>query len=135
MKRWAKDRAVTLLRFVPLIVCVFLIAAYFLTGQDITAESILNYAPAKSLSIFSHDRIEHLRALFRRRVLIILLLLLQIAFLLFVLIEGNRLSAAIYWGLTLFSLLEVLSIIPKREKGAYKLLWVVQILIFPIFGG
>lgn len=75
------------------------------------------------------------RALFRRRVLIILLLLLQIAFLLFVLIEGNRLSAAIYWGLTLFSLLEVLSIIPKREKGAYKLVWVVQILIFPIFGG
>lgn len=63
VKRLAKDIAFTLLRFVPLIVCVFLIAAYFLTGQDITAESILNYAPAKSLSIFFHDRIEHRRRL------------------------------------------------------------------------
>ena len=75
------------------------------------------------------------RALFRRRILIILLLAVQVAFLLFVLIEGSRLSTTLYWTLNIGSFLVVLSIIPRREKGAYKLLWVIVILIFPIFGG
>ena len=42
VKRSAKEMAFALLRFVPLIVCITLFAAYLLGGQDITAESILN---------------------------------------------------------------------------------------------
>ena len=75
------------------------------------------------------------RALFRRRVLIILLLVVQVAFFLYLILTGSRAFTVINWILTAFSFLVVLSIIPKREKGAYKLLWVIQILIFPIFGG
>lgn len=46
VKRSAKEMAFALLRFVPLIVCITLFAAYLLGGQDITAESILSGAPS-----------------------------------------------------------------------------------------
>lgn len=46
MKRSAKDKFFALLRVVPLLLCIVLLAAYLLTEQDVTAQSILDYAPA-----------------------------------------------------------------------------------------
>lgn len=75
------------------------------------------------------------RSLFRRRILIALLLILQLAFLLYALVSGSRLSQGIHAVLTLLSILAVLFIVSRQDKGAYKVLWIFLILSFPIFGG
>ena len=75
------------------------------------------------------------RALFRRRIFIALLLIAQVVFLYFLIESGSRLSGEISVILTLISFFAVLYIIRKRDKGAYKLMWVILILTVPIFGG
>ena len=75
------------------------------------------------------------RSLFRRRILIALMLVLQMGFLVYVLVSGSRLSQGIHAALTLLSILAVLFIVSKKDKGAYKVLWIFLILSFPIFGG
>lgn len=75
------------------------------------------------------------RALFRRRIFIALLLAAQVVFLYFLIESGSRLSAAIGVVLVLISFFAVLYIIRRRDKGAYKLMWVILILTVPIFGG
>ena len=75
------------------------------------------------------------RSLFRRRILIALILVLQMGFLVYVLVSGSRLSQGIHAALTLLSILAVLFIVSKKDKGAYKVLWIFLILSFPIFGG
>ena len=74
------------------------------------------------------------RALFRRRIMIALLLLLQLMFLIYIL-NSSRASEIINLILTAASFCVVLSIISKKDKGAFKLTWVFQILLFPVFGG
>jgi cardiolipin synthase len=75
------------------------------------------------------------RIVFRRRVFVIFILLMQIAF--FVsLIAGTGLSSRYAgWALNVLSILVCLYILNKREKSAYKLTWIFLILMFPIFGG
>ena len=75
------------------------------------------------------------RKLFRRRMLIALLIILQAAFLLYAVISGSKISRNIGRILTLISVFVVLYIVSKRDKGAYKTLWVFLILAFPVFGG
>ena len=75
------------------------------------------------------------RSLFRRRILISLLIVLQAAFLLYAIASGSMVSRNLGRLLTLISILVVLSIVSTRSKGAYKTLWVFLILTFPIFGG
>jgi len=75
------------------------------------------------------------RQLFRRRVLIILMLLLQIGFLAYLVISGSRFSQGLSRIFTIISLIVALYIVSKRDKGAYKLTWVFLILLFPLFGG
>ncbi len=75
------------------------------------------------------------RTLFRRRMLIILLLILQAGFLLYLITSGSRLSHIISNLLTVLSALIALHIIAKRDNGAYKTTWVFLILLFPVFGG
>lgn len=75
------------------------------------------------------------RALFRRRILIVLLLVVQALFLVLILNNSSRTSTIITWILTAVSFLVALSIISKRDKGSFKLIWVFLILLFPIFGG
>lgn len=75
------------------------------------------------------------RALFRRRIMIALLLLLQLMFLIYILNSSSRASEIINLILTAASFCVVLSIISKKDKGAFKLTWVFQILLFPVFGG
>ena len=76
-----------------------------------------------------------LRTLFRRRVLTILLLLLQVWFLVNLVIGGSQLSQRLSRLLTIVSIVAVLYIVSKRDKGAYKTAWAILILAFPLFGG
>lgn len=75
------------------------------------------------------------RALFRRRMLVAFLIVLQAAFLVYAIASGSIVSRSLGRLFTLLSILAVLSIVSKRDKGAYKTLWVFLILSFPIFGG
>ncbi len=45
MKEKVKYIALALLRFVPLVVCIVFMCIYLFAGEDITAESLLNFAP------------------------------------------------------------------------------------------
>lgn len=75
------------------------------------------------------------RILFRRRILIALLIVAQAAFLVYAVAGGSMISQHIGRLLTLLSMLVALSIVSTRDKGSYKTLWVFLILSFPIFGG
>lgn len=75
------------------------------------------------------------RALFHRRMLIALMILLQAAFLVYLILDGSRISSMLSVLLRIVSLVVALYIISKRNKGAFKLTWVFTILIFPLFGG
>lgn len=76
-----------------------------------------------------------LRALFRRRILTILLLLLQVWFIGNLVIGGSQLSQRLSRLLTTVSIIAVLYIVSKKDKGAYKTAWAILILSFPLFGG
>lgn len=75
------------------------------------------------------------RALFRRRVIIILLLLFQAAFLIYLVFNGSQISRLLSRILSILSLLVVLYIVSRKDKGAYKTTWVFLILSLPLFGG
>lgn len=74
------------------------------------------------------------RALFRRRVQVIFLLILQALLIAYLIMSGSN-----YLGINLLligiSLVVALHIVAKNDKGAYKLTWVFLILLFPLFGG
>lgn len=74
------------------------------------------------------------RALFRQRILVALLIIVQAAFLVYAVVSGSHLSGWLNGALTVLSILVVLSL-PRKEKGSYRTLWVILILSFPIFGG
>ena len=67
--------------------------------------------------------------------LIAFLIIVQAAFFIYLVASGSMLSQRLSKLLTIISVLVVLYIVSKRDKGAYKTLWVFLILCFPIFGG
>jgi cardiolipin synthase len=75
------------------------------------------------------------RVVFQRRLLIIAVLLIQIAFILF--LAGGAGSTFRYadFVFTGISILVCLYVLNKKEKSAYKLTWIFLILLFPVFGG
>ncbi len=74
--------------------------------------------------------------LLRRRMLVIVLLLVQIVFILYPLISGSAASKIIYNTLNILSLIALVHVIAHdSRKGAYKITWVLLILLFPVFGG
>lgn len=75
------------------------------------------------------------RQVFHRRMLICLLIVLQAAFMVWLIVSGSQFSVSLGRLLKLLSILAVLYIVSHRNKGAYKTLWVFLILCFPIFGG
>lgn len=75
------------------------------------------------------------RALFHRRFLVALMILLQIILITYFIIDSTTVSSVISAVLQLISLIVALYIVSKREKGAFKLTWVFLILCFPLFGG
>lgn len=72
---------------------------------------------------------------FHRVVLIGLSILIQLSVLLVMLLRFQNLFAYFYAFSILLSLAVVVFIINSRSNPAYKLAWVVPILIFPFFGG
>lgn len=76
-----------------------------------------------------------LRTLFRRRILTVLLLLLQVYFLVNLVIGGSQLSRNLSRLLTITSIVAVIYIVSRKDKGAYKTAWAIVILSFPLFGG
>ncbi|MDR1178614.1 MAG: cardiolipin synthase [Spirochaetaceae bacterium] len=76
-----------------------------------------------------------MRVVFRQRVFVIAILLLQIFFLIFLIGSTSRVHQILSWTLNVISIVVALYIVGKREKSAYKLTWIFIILMFPIFGG
>lgn len=76
-----------------------------------------------------------LRKLLRRRMLVAFLIIAQAAFFIYLVVSGSMLSQRLSRLLTITSILVVLYIVSKRDKGSYKTLWVFLILSFPILGG
>ena len=75
------------------------------------------------------------RALFRWRTLIILLLLIQVAVLVYILASTSITSTIVNVILRLISFVVVVNFVVRNEKGAYKPLWIFLVLLFPVFGG
>lgn len=76
-----------------------------------------------------------LNSILSRIVLVVLALLIQITWIVFLVL---RLSAFFQYAnlfLQLFSLTMVFYIAQKDSKSAFKLAWIVPILLFPLFGG
>ncbi|MCL2833053.1 MAG: cardiolipin synthase [Treponema sp.] len=75
------------------------------------------------------------RVVFRRRLLIITLLLIQIFVIIALVISTSRayrfVDLLLYW----ISIIVSLYIMNKQEKSAYKIIWIFLILLFPVFGG
>lgn len=75
------------------------------------------------------------RVLLRQRVWMILLLVLQVVFFGYMIASGSQVSKALDRILRILSVIVVLHVVSKKDKGGYKITWVVLILIFPLFGG
>ena len=75
------------------------------------------------------------RALFRWRTLIILLLLIQVAVLVYILASTSITSTIVNVILRLISFVVVVNFVVRNEKGAYKPIWIFWVLLFPVFGG
>ncbi len=75
------------------------------------------------------------RALFRRRMFVIFLILLQICFFGFVIFFSSKQAKVVSVLLYAISYFVAVRIATKRDVGGYKLVWVFQILMFPIYGG
>lgn len=76
-----------------------------------------------------------LRQLLQRRFFVILLLLVQLVVIIYTAISGSIASQLVSEILTLLSILVCLYIVSKNSTGAYKLIWIFMILMFPVFGG
>lgn len=63
------------------------------------------------------------------------LILLQVVFIVFTILNLGEYYAYLHAACTVVSIIVVVYIINKPDNPAYKLAWVVPILLFPIFGG
>ncbi len=75
------------------------------------------------------------RALFRQRMLVAFLIIVQFIFMIYLLISSSATSDVISGVLKFVSIVVSLYIFSRKDKGAYKLTWVFIILLFPLFGG
>lgn len=72
---------------------------------------------------------------FHRAVIIALALSLQLAALIVIILKLNDYFAFFYGASIFISLIVVLFIVNNNSNPAYKIAWIIAILIFPIFGG
>ena len=75
------------------------------------------------------------RKLLERRILVILLLLIQLVFFIGLILSSSQTYRIVSWILTALSIGVTLYIVSKNDKGAYKLTWILLISIVPLFGG
>lgn len=79
---------------------------------------------------------KHKDRLFLSKVLVVgFLLVIQVAFLIVMTLELGEYYAYVQALCSVISVLVVIYIVNKPDNPAYKLAWVVPILLFPIFGG
>ena len=76
-----------------------------------------------------------LRFLFSRLAMTVMLILFQFALLLTLVLVLSQLGLWIYYAMILLSVIIVVYIIAKRDNPAFKLVWVVIIMLVPIVGG
>ena len=75
------------------------------------------------------------RAILRRRIFVILLLLAQFAFIYYAMKSDSVAVAVIRDILRIVSIIVAFHVVSKKDKAANKVSWIVLILVFPIFGG
>lgn len=75
------------------------------------------------------------RIVFSRRVIVIVLLLIQFAFMGFIIWDTSNKYGFVSIILNLISLFVVIYVINRRVKPAYKITWIILILTSPVFGG
>ena len=73
--------------------------------------------------------------LLRRRLFVIGLLLVQLFLIIYTAISGSIAFQLVSEVLTVLSILVCLYIVSRNSTGAYKLIWIFMILLFPVFGG
>ena len=73
--------------------------------------------------------------LMRRRIVTILLLAIQLAFIIYLIFSSSLLSSTIALFLNALSVIVCIHIVNKSEKSSFKLAWVFMIMAFPLFGG
>ncbi len=73
--------------------------------------------------------------IFRDRVIVAFLVILQIVFLVALAVSGAAYSPYISTALNVISFIISLVVIIRRTNDAYKLTWIYLILCFPVFGG
>ncbi len=83
----------------------------------------------------SNRRRRILPNIFRDRVIVAFLIIVQIAVLVLIAMSGARFSPYIAVALSLISFIISLVVIVRRTNDAYKLIWIYLILCFPVFGG
>ncbi|MDR2535566.1 MAG: cardiolipin synthase [Treponema sp.] len=76
-----------------------------------------------------------IRVVFRRRVYVIAIILMQIGLILLVIAGSGKIFRYVNSVLHALSVIVCLSILNNKEKPAYKLTWIFLILLFPFFGG
>ena len=76
-----------------------------------------------------------LPSLFRGRVIVAFLIVIQIAVLIISAVIGAKFSRYIADALNLISFVISFVVIVSRTNDAYKLIWIYLILAFPVFGG
>lgn len=74
------------------------------------------------------------RALLRRRLAVIILIILQIWFLIYFFQNESYISEVLRTVIHVISGFLVLHIISKKDKGANKVAWIFLLLLFPLFG-
>ena len=75
------------------------------------------------------------RTVLRRRIFVIVLLFLQLVFIWSVFKHESELTILLANLLKLVSLMAVLHVISKKDKGSNKVAWVFLMLVFPVVGG
>lgn len=74
------------------------------------------------------------RFLFSRTAVVVLLLVVQFLVLLLLFGRLRRYLPYTYWGVILFTLLSFIIIVNRKGNPAYKLAWMLPILLLPVFG-
>ena len=75
------------------------------------------------------------RALLRQRVFILFILIMQIAFLIFLSAGTSIYFKYVNWAIRFLSIGVCVHLLQKHDKATYKFIWLLLIVLFPFFGG
>ncbi len=78
---------------------------------------------------------KYLKVMFNRLFIFGLMILVQVVYMLLIISKFGHYSQLLSVICTVLSILVVLFIVNKEDNPAYKIAWIIPILLFPIFGG